>query len=191
MLAQHFARVHATDPSAGQIGEAAPHERINFAVEPAESCSLSDASCDLVLAATALHWFDHPRFFAEAKRVLRPGGLLAAIGYDWFYVDPQVDALIGARLLKPLAPYWAAQNWLLIDAYRTLEFPGEEVRLTPSAIHLRWTREQLEAYVRSWSAVQRLGEDTTRPAFAELAALWPNDERRPVVMPMLTRCARL
>lgn len=190
-LAEHFSAVYATDASAAQIGQAEPHERVTFAVEPAETCGLPDGSCDLVLAAQALHWFDHPRFFAEARRVLRPGGLLAAIGYDWFYVDPEVDALVGSLLLKPLQPYWQAGNWLLIDGYRTLAFPGEEVRLAPSAIHLAWTREQLEAYVRSWSAVQKLGEATVAPAFAELAAIWPDSEPRHVVMPMLTRAARL
>lgn len=191
MLARHFDHVHATDPSAGQIAEAEAHPGVTFGVEAAEQCSLGDASCDLVLAATALHWFDHDRFFPEAKRVLRPDGVLAAIGYDWFYVDPAVDALIGARLLKPLEPYWAAQNWLLIDGYRTLPFPGAELRLSPSAIHLAWTREQLEAYVRSWSAVQKLGEQTVRPAFAELSRIWPDQEPRHVVMPMLTRAVRL
>lgn len=191
MLAGHFEQVFASDPSAGQIDHAAPYPRITYAVERAERCSLGDGSCDLVLAATALHWFEHQLFFDEAARVLRRGGLLAAIGYDWFYVNSEVDALIGSSLLKPLQPYWAAANWLLIDGYRTLPFPGEEVRVTPSAIHRHWTREQLEAYVRSWSAVQKLGEHIVRSAFAELGRIWPDAEARHVTMPMLSRVTRL
>ena len=191
MLARHFDHVFASDPSAGQLAHAASTPRVTYAVEPAEQCSLGDGSCDLVLAATALHWFKHEQFFREAKRVLRQGGLLAAIGYDWFYVDPEIDALIGRTLLKPLEPYWAANNWLLIDGYRTLPFPGEEVRMTPSAIHLSWTREQLEAYARSWSAVQKLGEPIVQHAFAELAHIWPDGEARHVTMPMLSRVTRL
>lgn len=191
MLAGHFDTVRATDASAGQIGEADPHPRVRFAVERAEQCSLPDDSCDLVLAAQCIHWFDHPEFFAEARRVLRPNGLLAAIGYGWFYVDDAIDEIVGRTILKPLEPLWAAQNWLLIDGYRTLDFPGEEVRLTSSAIHLEWNREQLEAYVRSWSAVQRLGEEVVEEGFAELAGAWPDNEARHVVMPILSRASRL
>src|SRR5438067_13324255 len=69
LLARHFQRVHASDASAEQIAVAEPHPQINFAVEPAERCSLPDASCDLVLAAQALHWFDRDLFYAEVRRV--------------------------------------------------------------------------------------------------------------------------
>ena len=191
MLAEHFDAVFATDASSGQIAEAAPHSRVRFAVERAEQCSLPDASCDLVVAAQCIHWFDHPRFFAEAQRVLRPNGLLAAIGYDWFYIDDRVDEIVGRTILKPLEPLWAAENWLLVDGYRTIDFPGEEVRLSPAAIHMHWTREQVEDYVRSWSAVQRLGEEIVEAGFAELAREWPDSQSRHVVMPILSRASRL
>jgi hypothetical protein len=138
-----------------------------------------------------MHWYDLDAFYAEAQRVLRPGGLLAAIGYGWFYVDPRVDEIVGRGLLKPLEPHWSPGNWLLVDGYRTIPFPGEDVRLTPAAIHLSWTREQLEAYVRSWSAVQRLGKDAVASSFVELASIWPNDQPRHVFMPVVTRVARL
>src|SRR5438067_11289944 len=72
LLARHFQRVHASDPSAQQIAEAESHPQIDFIAEPAEHCSLADASCDLVLAAQALHWFDPDIFYAEIRRVLRP-----------------------------------------------------------------------------------------------------------------------
>jgi SAM-dependent methyltransferase len=191
MLADHFDAVFATDASIGQIVEAAPHPRVRFAAERAEQCSLPDASCDLVVAAQCIHWFDHPRFFAEARRVLRPNGLLAAIGYDWLYVDDRVDEIVGRTILKPLEPLWAAENWLLVDGYRTIDFPGEEVRLSPAAIHMDWTREQVENYVRSWSAVQRLGEEIVQAGFAELAREWPDSQSRHVVMPILSRASRL
>ena len=191
LLARQFQRVHATDASPQQIAQAQPDPSIQFAVEPAEHCSLEDRSCDLVLAANALHWFDLEPFYAEARRVLRPGGLLAAIGYGWFYVDPVVDEIVGRTLLKPLEPVWAGANLLLIDGYRTISFPGVEVRLTPCALHLVWTREQLEDYVRSWSAVQRSEPQLVERASAELAATWPDNEQRHIFMPVITRAARL
>jgi SAM-dependent methyltransferase len=191
LLATHFQRVHATDASADQISHAEAHPKVDYAVEPAERCSLLDRSCDLVVVAQALHWFDLNLFYAEVQRVLRPGGLLAAIGYGWFYVDPIVDEIVARTLLKPLEPLWAPGNWLIIDGYRTIEMRGEEVRLTPSAVHLAWARDQLETYVRSWSAVQHFDPDSLGAAFGELARVWPEGEPRHVFMPMITRAARL
>jgi SAM-dependent methyltransferase len=144
-----------------------------------------------VLAANALHWFDRSGFYAEVRRILRPGGVLAAIGYGWFYVDPVVDEIVGRALLKPLEPVWAGANLLLLDGYRTIDFPGEEIRLTPCAIHLAWTRDQLEDYVKSWSAVQRAGPGLADAAFAELATVWSAGEQRHIYMPVIGRAARL
>jgi SAM-dependent methyltransferase len=191
LLADHFDRVVATDASAEQISEATPTERVTFAVEPAEHCSLQDQSTDFILAAQCFHWFDHSAFFAEARRVLRPGGLLAVVGYGWWYVDEQVDAIIGEKLLRPLEPHWLRGNWLLIDGYRDIDFPGDEVRVPPAAIHLEWERRQLEAYILSWSVVQRLGDQVTDVAFDALRTVWPDGQKRHVTMPLTIRAVRL
>ncbi|WP_211263129.1 methyltransferase domain-containing protein [Thioalkalivibrio nitratireducens] len=49
---------------------------------------------DLITVGQALHWFDFPAFYAEAARVLRPGGVLAAWGYGLMQVSPAVDAAV-------------------------------------------------------------------------------------------------
>jgi SAM-dependent methyltransferase len=191
LLTDHFGRVYATDASEEQIARAEPHPQIEFRTEPAEYCSLPDASCDLVLVAQALHWFDLETFYRQVERVLRPGGVLAAIGYGWFYVDPKVDEIVARALLKPIESFWAKANWLLIDGYRTIPFIGQELRLAPSAVHLAWSREQLEDYIRSWSAVRRWEPQRLEAALGELASVWPDNEPRHVFMPMVTRAARL
>jgi SAM-dependent methyltransferase len=191
LLADQFEAVYATDASADQIAQAVPHERISFAVEPAEECSLPDASCDLILAAQCIHWFDLERFTAQVRRALRQGGIVAALGYDWPYVDPEVDALLASDFLRPLDPCWAPGNRLIMDGYRSIDLPGEEVRLSPAAIHLAWTGEQFADLIRSWSATRKLGEDALTGAFERLAALWPADQRRHVVMPLISRVGRL
>jgi hypothetical protein len=48
---------------------------------------------DLITVAQALHWFDLSRFFVEAKRVLKPSGLLAV----WTYATNEFDI---AEILK-------------------------------------------------------------------------------------------
>ena len=60
-------RCTPSDPSAEQIGlQTAPN--IRYAVEPAEQCSLDDASADLVTSRRAMHWFDVPRFRPSTAR---------------------------------------------------------------------------------------------------------------------------
>src|SRR5512144_1205793 len=68
LLAAHFREVVATDASEAQLREATPHPNVTYAVARAEQSGLPDASCDLVTVAQALHWFELPRFYAEAKR---------------------------------------------------------------------------------------------------------------------------
>lgn len=48
----------------------------------AEALNLPDASLDAAVAAQAYHWFDHSRAHAELARVIRPGGVFAAIWND-------------------------------------------------------------------------------------------------------------
>lgn len=45
----------------------------------AEALPFQDGEVGLLLAAQAAHWFDRPRFYAEAARVLAPGGVLCIL----------------------------------------------------------------------------------------------------------------
>ena len=47
----------------------------------AEALSFPAHSARAIIAATAAHWFDRPRFYASATQVLAPGGLLAIAEY--------------------------------------------------------------------------------------------------------------
>src|SRR5213594_4767762 len=75
-LAARFHRVVATDASREQVAAATPHANVEYRVAPAEKSGLPDESVALITVAQALHWFDLERFYAEAKRVLSPTGVL-------------------------------------------------------------------------------------------------------------------
>jgi len=82
LLAPHFRHVLATDISAAQISQAEGAicpDNITFSVAAAEKTPLPASSCQLILAASAAHWFDMPAFFAETRRLLSPGGVLALV----------------------------------------------------------------------------------------------------------------
>lgn len=71
----------ATDANEQQLRHAkpAPRGNVRYQCSDAHTISLPDGAADLVVAASALHWFDTRRFFAEARRVLNPAhGCLAA-----------------------------------------------------------------------------------------------------------------
>ncbi len=195
-LARHFAQVEASDASAAQIEHAAAVQGVRFSVQPAEATEFVDASFDAVCVAQALHWFDHDRFYAEVRRVLRPRGVLVAWAYDWMEIEPGFDAAFKQYLLDVIAPHWAPQNALVWGGYRDLQFPFEPIASPPLRMALDWSFEQTLAYALSWSATQRCvavqGEAFFKRAVAQLEPLWgAPGSRRPVHMPLHVRAGRV
>lgn len=188
-LAEHFQSVFASDPSDRQIAQAASHPRVSYSVQPAEKTQFEDASFDAICVAQALHWFDHDRFYAEVRRVLRPGGLFVAFGYDWFTLGAEFDRVFEEVIVRPVEKLWAKEIALLWSGYQAIPFPFE--RLEPPRFRLEpsWRFRELMAFVYTWSAVQRkLREDG--PVFFEraaerLAAVWGAVEgRRTLQIPL-------
>ncbi len=192
-LAAYFERVVATDASATQIAAAVPHPRVDYRVAPAEASGLPEAAVDLITVAQALHWFDLDRFYAEARRVLRPGGILAAWTYGVLAVAGEaVDAQVQTFYQETVGPYWPPERRYVESGYRTLPFPF--VELEPPEFHMEvsWTLPELLGYLRSWSATGRYlaeqGHDPVTALAAVLAPLWgsPRDRRR-ITWPLAVR----
>jgi SAM-dependent methyltransferase len=195
-LAAHFARVVATDPSAGQIAQASAHERIEYRVEPAERSTLAAASADLVTVSQALHWFDLPVFYAEVRRVARPGALLAVSAYGNCSVDRAVDAVERRLYADTLGGDWPPERALVDAGYRTLPFPFARVGAPSFLMRADWNLDQFLAYLRSWSAAQRhlkrTGVDAVEAVAPELAAAWGDPARvRAVRWPFFALAGRV
>lgn len=176
-LANHFARVIATDASAAQIAQAVPHERIAYRVAPAERSGLPDHSVNLVTIAQALHWFDLERFYAEVRRVLKPGGLIAAWTYGVQQVEGEaVNALVQAFYADVVGPYWPPERHHVETGYHHLAFPFRTMEAPALAMQLHWTLDQLLGYFRSWSAsaryLQARGTDPVAELEPALRAVW-------------------
>lgn len=193
-LAAHFERVFASDPSATQIDAAAAHANVRYAVEPAEQCSLPDHCADLVTVAQALHWFDTERFYAEVRRVLAAGGLLAVWTYELSNVSTAVDAVF-LRLYHALDAWWPPERRHVEARYSTLPFPFEPVATPKFELHCDWTLGQYLTYLRSWSAAQRFlkatGSDAVAGIEADLRAAWGEPgQTRAVRWPMTVKLGR-
>jgi SAM-dependent methyltransferase len=175
-LAEHFAEVVATDASAEQLAHARPHPRVRYRVAPAEAGGLPDASADLVTVAQALHWFDLDAFFAEAGRVLRPRGLLAAWTYGLFESTPEVDRVVARYHDEALGAYWSPARRLVDEGYASIPFPWAPLDVPPFAMAARWTLDRLVGYLATWSArqaaVEATGEDPLPAVHEALAAAW-------------------
>jgi len=194
-LARYFTDVFASDPSATQIEAAAAHAHVRYAVEPAEQCSLAAASADLVTVAQALHWFDHERFYSEVRRVLKPGGVIAAWTYGRSSVTPDIDAVFMGLYEGVLGAYWPPERRHIEAGYATLPFPFAEIATPELQLRCDWTLPQYLAYLRSWSASQRFLQATGRDAVGEfadaLAEVWGDPEKvRAVTWPMQVRAGR-
>jgi SAM-dependent methyltransferase len=193
-LAACFAHVIATDGSAAQIASAAPHPRIEYRVAPAEASGLDACSMDLVTVAQALHWLDLQRFYAEVRRVLRPGGVLAVWSYGRLEIEgAAVDALVQSFYRDVIGAYWPPGREHVDDGYVQLDFPFPLLPAPEFNIEVHWTLDHFAGYVRSWSATARYidhhGHDPVTTLLAQLAPLWGGQERR-IRWPFTLRCGR-
>ncbi|HEX6864940.1 MAG TPA: class I SAM-dependent methyltransferase [Thermoanaerobaculia bacterium] len=191
-LAGRFGKVIGTDPSARQIEQAEPHPRVEYRVAPAEASGLPDASVDLVAAAQAFHWFDFDRFFAEARRVLAPGGAVVLWTYNLARVSPPVDAWIDRLAYGIVGPWWPPERKWVNEEYRTIPFPFPEAD-TPTFTHREeWDLGRFLSYVRTWSAFQRHVRETgSDPIDREIEAAWGDPaEARTISWPIFLRASQ-
>ena len=192
-LAARFDKVIATDASAEQVASATLRHNVEYRVALAEQSGLPDASIDLITVAQALHWFDLSRFFAEAKRVLKPGGILAV----WVYATNQfenedVNQIVQDFYSTIVGPYWPPERRLTETGYRTITIPFVEIVPPVFRMESSWTLHQLLGYFSTWSATNRFikatGRDPLIPLADALANVWgdPNSPQA-VVWPLALR----
>src|SRR5512134_188933 len=149
-LAKYFDKVYATDASAEQISHAHAHEKVEYHVEPAEHISLNDSSVDLITVAVAIHWFNFEEFYREVKRVLKPGGVLAAWTYNSVEISPRIDPLIWHYYREIVGPYWPERIRYIEDRYQTIPFPFEEITPPSFVMEINWSLIQLAGFLDSW-----------------------------------------
>jgi SAM-dependent methyltransferase len=193
-LARFFASVEATDASAEQVRNAVPASNVRYSVQPAESTAFADDAFDAVCVAQALHWFDLDRFYAEVRRVLKAGGVIAAWGYDWMRTAHGFDALFTQGILEKLKPFWPPQNRILWGGYRTVPFPFQRVEAPPFEMRLTWSFEQFMEYVRTWTGtrkyLEQAGADALDADWDELRREWGDVPQREFVVPLHFLCGR-
>ncbi len=178
MLARYFDRVVATDASAAQISKADACDRVEYRVAPAEASGLPDRSCDAITVAQAAHWFDLPAFYVEARRVLKPGGVLAIWCYALLEIGhTDVGEVVRHFTYERVGRHWPAGRELVEDHYKSLHFPFSLLDAPSFEMTARWRPADLLGFLGSWSAVARCrefeGRDPLEPFAAELSRARP------------------
>jgi ubiquinone/menaquinone biosynthesis C-methylase UbiE len=190
-LASVFDRVIATDASEKQIANAQPHEIVEYRVAPAEKSGIGSETIDLIMVAQALHWFDLDRFYAEARRVLKSDGVLAASAYNLLHIEPAIDEIVNRYYYEVVGPFWPPER-NLVEQFVHLYFPFHEIHPPKFQMTAHWNLDHLTGYLRSWSSTQRFiaakGTDPLEQIIDALRDAWGNPHQvRSVIWPLTLR----
>ena len=190
-LSKYFNEVYATDLSAAQINNAERKQNIFYSVESAEETLLPDHKFDLITVAQAIHWFHFERFYKQVNRTLKPGGIIAIIGYDLCSINKEIDFLINDFYGKIVGPYWDKERVYVEQHYTTIPFPFKEINTPRFSISYKWEMEELIGYLNTWSAVQhytRKNNENPVTKFSEqLKEVWGSAIKRKVTFPVFMR----
>jgi SAM-dependent methyltransferase len=196
LLAERFQRVIATDPSAAQLSNAKQHPRVEYRLGSAEASGLPDRSVDLAVAAQAAHWFNLPAYYAEVRRVTKPGGILALVTYGNVVMDSVVLGVLQKFYKNVAGPYWPPERKHVEDGYRSFPFPFEELKPSPLEIRREWDLAAMIGYVETWSATTELrqakGDAPVEQFRRDLADVWGSKESVHVIRwPLSMRVGRV
>jgi len=178
-LADHFDRVIATDSSEKQLENAIRHPKVTYRQASAENSGLEDRSVDLTIAAQSFHWFKRDEFYAEVRRVSKPGGVLAIWCYGLAEISPEVDAIVRHLYGEILGSYWEKERKLVEEGYKSVSFPFREITPPQFQMVAKWSLDQLVGYLGTWSALQtfieRNGHNPLEFLRSELKKAWGDD----------------
>lgn len=195
-LVEYFDRVVAADTDAAQIASAAAHDRIEYVVVAAEELPSDIGLFDLVTIAQGAHWFDLDKFYDRLQPLLAPGAVIAIWGYSHCRINAQIDPILDRCLVQPVDPYWAQGNRVIMDHYRAIPFPWNEIEAPEFVMREQWDRDAFFGYVRTWSSYKRLIAAGSPDPLIELVrqldadALWPNDVKQQVEFDIHFRVGR-
>ena len=190
-LASVFDRVVATDASEKQISNAQSNEVVEYRVAPAENSAIESETIDLIMVAQALHWFDLDRFYAEALRVLKPDGVLAASAYNLLHIEMAIDEVVNRYYHEVVGPFWPPER-RLVEQFTDLPFPFQEIDPPKFEMTASWDLDHLVGYLRTWSSTQRFiaakASDPLEVIIDDLRKRWGKpDQIRSVTWPVIVR----
>jgi SAM-dependent methyltransferase len=193
-LANHFHLVMATDISENQISKAPANKGIFYTVQSAEKTDFPDAYFDLITIGQALHWFNLPAFYKEAKRVLTPNGLIVAIAYGFVKINPELDAIINRLYSDTLGDYWPPERQLIEDKYASIFWPFTPLDFPAFEMKCNWSLTQMMGYLNTWSAVKAYEKanhlNPVQDISEELNHAWGQAKNAEITFPLIIKAGK-
>jgi len=195
VLAQKFDKVYASDISAEQLQHAIRKPNIEYVEAPAEESGFPSGIFDLITVAQAIHWFDFESFYREVRRTAREKALLAAIGYGFMEIEPEIDTITHRFYAEMFGRYFSDCRNYLDRQYANIPFPFEEIPSPEFEKQMEWSFEDFEGFLNTWSPVQRYkdehGSNPVGPLLDELGEFWKPGESRIVTFPVFMRLGKV
>lgn len=174
-LSSRFGKVFGVDVSKDQLAHAFRAPNIEYVNRGAEDLSfLADGSVDLITVGTAYHWFNSGMFWNEAKRVLKPGGLVAVLQIKTPEVK-EAPGLLEKFLKEELEPHTPAVKSSNAELHERIPAGFERVRLPNEYRNeLRKRISDVMGWLKTTSAyrpyVEKIGRDPSDGLLAEFEA---------------------
>jgi ubiquinone/menaquinone biosynthesis C-methylase UbiE len=83
---------------------------VTYKVASAEDTGLPAKAADIVSAGQCWHWFDRSRAIREVTRILKPGGVLLMVHFDWIPLSGNLVRMT-EKLIEQHNPEWSGGNW--------------------------------------------------------------------------------
>lgn len=185
--------VVATDPLAemlAHIDAVAPGAR--KVLSTAEAIPLASSSVDVVVAASAAHWFDDAHAMPEIARVLKPGGTVAVTGTLGDVKIPWVKKVYA--LIDHADPSDPSEPFESRDAHDPFE-GTDVIELADETVVRHWQpfrKDNLVGFILSQSKIALLDPAEREQRIMAAEDLYDSYGRGPdgLLMPWLTRCWR-
>lgn len=189
LLSPYFEEIVATDLSQQQLDQAPVLSNVQYLAQPAEHNEFASASFDLITVAQAIHWFNFDAFYKEVKRVLKPNGILAVVGYGLIQAEnTKLKNTIQHLYFETLKGYWDAERHYVDESYLTIPFPFQEIQVPKLHMEYEWSAIQLLDYFSTWSAIKHYQKQNSDDPLAELKQLFnQSDAVYKVQFPILLR----
>jgi len=122
---------------------------------------------------------------------LKPGGLVAVMGYGLLRINNEADKLIRQFYSETVGKYWDKERKYVDENYTTIPFPFKEINCPAIKITFEWTLEDLTGYLGTWSAVQHyIKANNSNPVdivSPQLAGLFSSQQKIKGHFPVLLR----
>lgn len=157
LIAKRDYDIYAVEPNSEMrmvlTNKLSSYSNVKILNTSAENTEIPSKSVDVIVAVTALHWFDLDGFRAECLRILKPGGFVVAI-YNSRKSEIENKAIAHS------------------EKTATEIFFGEDCEIIAFPNRQTYSREQFIAYHLSHSSAPNIGDDKYCTYIKEVNALF-------------------